>query len=40
MTVSEPRTPVSGGEMYLDEFKHQLPDLDEQETDRLGPLAR
>jgi pyruvate dehydrogenase E1 component len=28
MTVTEPR----GESMYLDEFKHQLPDIDEQET--------
>ena len=28
MTVSQPPR----GEMYLDEFKHQLPDIDEQET--------
>ena len=27
MTISEKR-----GEMYIDEFKHQLPDIDEQET--------
>ena len=27
MTVTTPRS-----EMYFDEFKHQLPDIDEQET--------
>ncbi len=32
MTVSEPKEVQPSGELYLDEFKHQLPDLDEQET--------
>src|SRR5829696_5988949 len=32
MTVTESRSDGSRSEMYLDEFKHQLPDIDEQET--------
>ena len=32
MTISEKRSDEKRTEMYIDEFKHQLPDIDEQET--------